>query len=335
MKRWIPWVMGSVAVIAIGVILVLSARFDSEAAVRVNIPQGASKEDVRDSLKTALGDNYGRMVYNLWYVAAGDPAKAHGSYLIEPGQSALKTARRLATGNQTPVTVTLNNMRTIDDFAKKLGAKIEATPAQIKSSLQKILGADPDYKSSAEFAAAFLPDTYEFYWTDHPDDVIKDLVAQRDEFWNEERLAKAKKLGLTPVQVATVASIVEEESNKKDEHPTIARLYMNRVNQGMKLQADPTVKFAVGDFSLRRITGKHLKVNSPYNTYKNTGLPPGPIRIPNKSTIDAVLNAPEHNYIFMCAKEDFSGRHNFATTYAQHQANARRYQAALNRRGIR
>ncbi len=164
---------------------------------------------------------------------------------------------------------------------------------------------------------------------------MEKLVGIRDNFWTKERLDKAAKLGLTPVEVATIASIVEEESNKKDERPMIARLYINRVKQGMKLQADPTVKFATGNFALRRITGKHLRTDSPYNTYKNVGLPPGPIRVPNAATLDAVLNAPEHNYIYMCAKEDFSGRHNFAADYATHRKNAKKYQAALNRRGIR
>jgi UPF0755 protein len=165
--------------------------------------------------------------------------------------------------------------------------------------------------------------------------VVNKLVDSRDAFWTTERRAAAKKMGLTPVEVAIVASIVEEESNKADERPLIARLYLNRYFIGMKLQADPTVKFAVGDFSLRRITGKHLTIDSPYNTYRNQGLPPGPIRIAEKTAMDAVLNAPQHSYLYMCAKEDFSGRHNFAEDYATHLQNARRYQDALNQRGIK
>ena len=157
----------------------------------------------------------------------------------------------------------------------------------------------------------------------------------RNRFWDKSRRSKAARLGLTPAEVATIASIVEEETAKTDEKPKVARLYLNRLQKGIKLQADPTVKFASGDFSLRRITGKHLAIESPYNTYKISGLPPGPIRVPASSTLDAVLNAPNHNYIYMCAKEDFSGYHNFASDYATHQANARRYQAELNRRGIR
>jgi len=335
MKRWTVALVIVVALIAIAGITIMSARFDSEVAVRVFIPKNATKNNIRDSLKLRLGDSYGAMVYRLWNVAAGDPAAAHGSYLVEPGASALETAHKIKQGRETPVKVTLNNMRTLDDLTKRLGAKIEATPADFKAALNKVLANDNRFGKPEEFAAAFLPDTYEFYWTDDPEHVISRLVDEQKSFWNQERMTKAAKLGLSPVEVATIASIVEEESNKKDEHPMIARLYMNRLKQGMKLQADPTVKFAVGDFKLRRITGKHLKTDSPYNTYKNTGLPPGPIRIPQKATIDAVLNAPQHDYIYMCAKEDFSGRHNFAVDYATHKRNAARYQAKLNKRGIR
>ncbi|MDE5675491.1 MAG: endolytic transglycosylase MltG, partial [Muribaculaceae bacterium] len=151
----------------------------------------------------------------------------------------------------------------------------------------------------------------------------------------EERIQKAKDLGLTPAQLMTIASIVDEETNKLDEKDEIGRLYINRYLKGMKLQADPTVKYAVGDFSLRRILNTHLKTSSPYNTYLNTGLPPGPIRTTSVATIDQILNSKPSDAIYMCAKEDFSGYHNFAATYKEHLANAKRYQAALNRRGIK
>ncbi|MDE7125694.1 MAG: endolytic transglycosylase MltG, partial [Muribaculaceae bacterium] len=173
------------------------------------------------------------------------------------------------------------------------------------------------------------------YWTASPAAIVENLVDVRDRFWNDSRSAKARAIGLTPAQVATVASIVEEETAKADERPLVARLYLNRLEKGMPLQADPTVKFSLGEFGLRRITGAHLKVESPYNTYKYKGLPPGPIRIADRSAIDDVLDAPRHNYIYMCAKEDFSGYHNFATDYASHANNARRYRQALDRRGIK
>lgn len=314
---------------------VLNKEFDSAVAVRVNIPKNATNESIQDSLSKALGVDYGGWVYRLWSTVIGDPARAHGSYVIEPGTSAYKAARTIASGNQTPVKVTFNNVRTIEQFLKQVGAKVEATPAQIDSAMTAILKEREDFGNREKFPAAFVPDTYEFYWTDTPEHIVNKMLAARDNFWTPDRLAKAEKLGLTPVEVATIASIVEEESAKKTELPIIARLYVNRVQQGMKLQADPTVKFATGNFALRRITGTHLKIDSPYNTYRNAGLPPGPIRIPEKSTIDAVLNAPKHDYLYMCAKSDFSGYHNFTSSYAAHAANARKYQNALNARKIR
>ena len=186
----------------------------------------------------------------------------------------------------------------------------------------------------AEYAAAFMPDTYEYYWTAGAERVINSMLDARNRFWNQERLDKANRLGLTPAQVAIVASIVEEETARTDERPMVARLYLNRLAKGMKLQADPTVKFALGDFGLRRILARHLTVDSPYNTYKIDGLPPGPIRIVEGSSIDAVLDAPAHSYIYMCARADFSGYHDFATSYDRHRINAARYQRALDSRGI-
>ena len=167
------------------------------------------------------------------------------------------------------------------------------------------------------------------------DELIERMRKEHERFWNKERLAQATAIGMTPEEVSTLASIVEEETNNNEEKPMVAGLYINRLHKDMPLQADPTIKFALQDFGLRRITNEHLKIDSPYNTYINIGLPPGPIRIPSKKGIDSVLNYTKHNYIYMCAKEDFSGTHNFAVTAAQHQANARRYQQALNRRKIK
>lgn len=210
---------------------------------------------------------------------------------------------------------------------------MECPADSFKQSLDTILSARG--YSRPEYVAAFLPDTYEMYWTSSPEAIVKRLTGYRDDFWTPERIAKAQELGLTPAQVATLASIVEEESNKADEYPQIARLYINRLNRGMRLQADPTVKFATGDFGLRRVRGNHLAFKSPYNTYLNNGLPPGPIRVAAGSTIDAVLSAPESPYLYMCARSDFSGYHDFASDYQTHRANARRYQQALNARSIK
>lgn len=208
------------------------------------------------------------------------------------------------------------------------------TDAEFIAALDSLLPS-AGFKSRDSYTAAFLPDTYEFYWTASAASTARKLLETRNAFWNDERRAKARKLGLTPVEAATLASIAEEETNNRDERATVARLYLNRVHKGMRLQADPTIKFALGDFSLRRIRGEHLNVNSPFNTYVNPGIPPGPIRVAEARTIDALLNSAPHDYIYMCAKEDFSGTHNFASDYATHCKNARRYQQALNRRNIR
>lgn len=307
------------------------ARYDGSDA-RINFPSGSSAEAITDSLRAHLGA-YGEKVATLWHLADGSPETAHGSYVVKHGTRALDASRMIKNGRQTPVRVVFNNARTMDDLAAKISRYLEFSDADFIAACDSTLpgmGYDKD-----NFEAAFVPDTYEFYWTAEPEYVVSRLVGFRDRFWNDSRTAKAAALGLTAQQVATLASIAEEETAKADELPKVARLYLNRLDRGMPLQADPTVKYAVGDFSLRRILAKHLAVGSPYNTYKNTGLPPGPIRVASQQAIDAVLDAPVHDYIFMCAKEDFSGYHNFATNLAAHQANARKYQAELNRRGIK
>ncbi|MCH5319547.1 MAG: endolytic transglycosylase MltG [Paramuribaculum sp.] len=298
----------------------------------VYIPRGSDSKDIKDSLQSALGLSDGKRVYFLWNLMGGRSETACGAYLIPKGTKSLSAARRLKRGTQTPVKIRFNNAVSFGDIAKKITTKTECDSASFIHAAQKIL-TDSGY-APQEFTAAFLPDTYETYWNDSPEKIVDRLLKANRRFWDENRKKKAAELGLTPVQVSTLAAIVEEETAKADERPIVARLYLNRLKSGMKLQADPTVKFAVGDRSLRRITGSHLKIESPYNTYLHAGLPPGPIRVPEATTLDAVLDAPPHNYLYMCAKEDFSGYHNFAVDYATHMNNARRYQAELNKRGI-
>ena len=184
------------------------------------------------------------------------------------------------------------------------------------------------------FPALFIPDTYEVYWETSAQSFVDRMAKVNHDFWNGKRTNKAKQIGLTPIEVVTLASIVDSETANNAEKSRIAGLYINRLNRGMLLQSDPTVIYAVGDFSIRRVLNIHLQTQSPYNTYIVHGLPPGPIRIPSIAGIDAVLNYERHNYIYMCAKEDFSGTHNFATTYAEHMQNARKYINALTKRNI-
>ena len=324
---------GIVVVAACAVMAVALASYGGDP-VRVNIPAGADKAQMRDSLAAGIGESLAAKVMLIWDLSGGTPARAHGSYLVDGGDTSLDIARRLRNGRQTPVRFTFNNVRTLGQLADKAAQAMEFTSGEFLAACDSVLPAR-GYKSAAEYPAAFLPDSYEFYWTASPQAFVAKLADTRDRFWTDERRAAASRLGLRPVEVATIASIAEEESAMADERPVIARLYINRLHKGMRLQADPTVKFAVGDFSLRRITGRHLGVQSPYNTYAREGLPPGPIRIADAATLKAVLDAPQHNYLYMCAKEDFSGRHNFAADGATHMANARRYRAALDRRGIK
>ncbi len=324
-------------VVAIGAILAFAfipyVDQASEDGDWVYILRDSSRQSVRDSLKSSLGSSMGTRVYILWSMMGGEPSRSNGAYKVTDGTTALSIARRISTGRQTPVNVTFNGTRTMSQLSERIASQLECSPQEFLDACDDVL---PDSGfSRAAYPAAFIPDSYEFYWSASPRNVVKRLLDYRNRFWTPERVAKAKSLGLTKVQAATVASIIEEETAKADERGKVARLYLNRIHKGMKLQADPTVKFAVGDFSLRRITGQHLKVNSPYNTYQIQGLPPGPIRVATSAAIDDVLNAPRHDYLYMCAKEDFSGYHNFAVDYSTHLANARRYQAELNRRNIR
>lgn len=313
------------------VIMVTAVRYRGQDRW-VTIPANSSSEAVRDSLVSALGLTDGNVVYDLWRMLGGGTSRAAGAYQVRKGQMSLLTAWRLSRGTQTPVSVSWSGVRTMDDLAKRLSRKFDFTAKDFLAACDSILPSEGFRKE--EFPAAFMPDKYEFYRTASASTVVRRMLEYRNKFWTEKRTAKARELGLTPIEAATLASIVEEETAKKDEMPVVARLYLNRLAKDMPLQADPTVKFAVGDVTLRRITGKHLKVQSPYNTYIHRGLPPGPIRLASRKVIEKVLEAPEHEFLYMCAREDFSGYHNFAEKYSDHQANAARYQAELDKRGI-
>ena len=311
----------------------IARTYDGAQPVRIYIPRGADSDDVSKILTDSLGD-YGATVARIWQWRDGKPEVAVGSYVISKGDRVWSVVNRLRFGAQTPIRLTFNNIRTLGDLASRISSKMTWDSAAFVNGCAEVLPA-MGYDTPEQYIAAFVPDTYESFWTDSPAKLIKRLTSVRDAFWTSERREQAKSLNLTPVQATTLASIVEEETAKGDERPKVARLYLNRLAIDMPLQADPTVKFAIGDPTLRRITVPMLRTPSPYNTYLNKGLPPGPIRMPERATIDAVLHAPQHNYIYMCAREDFSGYHNFTDNYAVHQANGVRYRAALDARGIK
>lgn len=327
------WVGAAAVVLAVALAWAGSrfmSSYGGEREAWVYIPQGSTPEAVRDSITSTLGAGFGGNVAGLVSV---DPEKIHGAYRVAPGDRAWRVARRISKGNQTPVRLTFNNVRTFPQLAERLASRMEFTPDEFLAAADSL--AREQGVSRLAFEAQFLPDTYEAYWTATPASVIEKIQANYSRFWTEERRAKASAEGLTPLQASIVASIVEEESNRADEHGLIARLYLNRLHKGMRLQADPTVRFALGDFSIRRVAGPMLSVDSPYNTYRVAGLPPGVIRLPSAATIDRVLSAPSHPNLYMCARTDGSGRHDFAPTYDAHLANARAYRAHLDSRGIR
>lgn len=258
-----------------------------------------------------------------------------GYYFFKKGTSCNAFINTLRAGRQTPLKLTFNNARTLDDFATKIAGQLQMEKTELlhllnDEKLTKSYGFD-----KADFIGLFLPNTYEVYYTISPKSFIDRMFKEYQRFWNAERKAKAKKLGYSPKEISILASIVDEETNKNDEKRRIAGVYLNRLKRGMPLQADPTLKFAVGNFSLKRILNIHKEINSPYNTYKYRGLPPSPIRQPSIAGIDAVLNAEKHNYLYFCAKADFSGYHAFAKTLAEHNRNANLYHRELNKRGIR
>ncbi len=257
-----------------------------------------------------------------------------GRYLIKNGMSNNELINLLRSGKQEPVNVTINTIRTLEQLAGKATKNLECD----SSALYDLL-TDENFISKYGFNKStiitmFIPNTYEFYWNTSAKQFFERMAKEYKKFWIQERKNKAASIGLSQSEVSILASIVQEETIKNDEKPAIAGVYLNRLQKGMLLQADPTIKFAIGDFSVKRILKKHLNIDSPYNTYKHKGLPPGPICLPSISSIDAVLNYQKHDYIFFCAKEDFSGYHNFAKTLSQHNINAKKYQAALNKKRI-
>lgn len=257
-----------------------------------------------------------------------------GRYPIYNDESNIDFVRRLRSGKQEPLMLTFNSVRTKSQLAGRISSQLMADSAHIDSLLNDTEFVAQYNLEPHTIISMFIPNSYEFFWDTDADAFIKRMKREYDAFWTAERLKKAEAIPMSPTEVITLASIVNEESNKVHEHPIIAGLYINRIKKGMLLQADPTVKFAVGDFGLRRILKSHLAIDSPYNTYKYKGLPPGPIRAPNISCIDGVLNYQKHNYLYMAAKETFNGEHNFAATYDQHLRNARKYHQALNARKI-
>lgn len=294
------------------------------------IPNDATFEKVQRDLHDG---NYVQDLMSFSFLARlldYDKEIKPGRYLLSPGMSNLEAIRFLQRGIQEPVSITFNNVRLRSELGEKITRNIAITAAEFDSALNLFIETNPYGFNRENVLCMFIPNTYEVYYTITAEGLIERMHTEYETFWNETRRRKADSVGLTPVEVSILASIVQAETIKRDEAPIVAGLYINRLRRDIALQADPTLVFASGDFTLKRVLDVHKEIVSPYNTYMHRGLPPGPINMPEIAYIDAVLNYTPSNYLYMCAREDFSGYHNFAATLSQHMVNARRYQQALS-----
>ena len=308
-----------------------NVSFDANQEQFVYIPTGASFTDVVNILnEKEMLENTASFEWVAEQMKYKNRIKP-GKYRIRKNMSNRDLVAMLRSGVQVPVEVVFNNIRTKEELASVISGQLEADSAAIIGLLGNDAFLEKYGFTEINGMALFIPNTYEFYWSTPTNKIFKKLSDERDAFWKRnDRLKKTEDMGLSPNQVYTIASIVEEETNQNEEKGNVASVYINRYHKGMPLGADPTIKFALKDFGLKRIYFKHLAVVSPYNTYRNKGLPPGPICTPSTKTIDAVLNAPKTDYLFFVARSDFKGYHTFSTSYAEHQKNAAIYQKALD-----
>ena len=308
--------------------------FDNETVVYIS--SETQYNALIEQLRPSLNSNLQRRAFDF-YAERLDLEKRFrtGRYMFREGESVIRAVRRLVLGEQSPVKLVVGEARTLPQLAGKLASQIEVDSATLLSAmrnkqLRKELGFVKD-----STIAMFIPNTYEVWWDITPERLLHRIKREYDHFWNEERTAKLKRCGLSNYEVMTLASIVYEEVKIPSEMRMIAGVYINRLRRGIALQACPTVKYAMGDFALQRILHKHLKYRSPFNTYINRGLPPAPICVPSIAAIDAVLNYADHNYLYFCARPELDGRHNFARTLKEHNANSRKYSAAIEKLGVK
>jgi len=315
-------------------IVVFKPNVKPDTALRIYLPSGSSFESLTDTLRSSEALKSERNFLITAKLKSFDRSLKSGSYLIEPGMNNSEIVNMLRSGKQAPVNVTFNNIRTLDELAARVGSQIEAD----QEALSRFFADESNYSADGftreTLISVFLPDTYQLYWSLDPKGFYRRMLKEYKTFWNDKRLASASALNLSPVEVSILASIIVEEAAKADEMPRIAGVYLNRLRKGIPLQADPTVKFAVNDFTIRRVLNEHLEVDSPYNTYKYSGLPPGPVRCPTKPSLEAVLKAEKHEYLFFVAKADFSGYHHFSRTLSEHNRYAAAYRRELNKRRI-
>lgn len=306
----------------------------NEDGVNIFIPMDAVYEEVKDSLREN-GILVNEKAFDILSARKRYNSNVKpGRYVITNSMSNNDIVNLLKSGSQTPVRITFNNIRTPAELSERLGEQLALDSATLhKALLNESLYSNEGFRAET-IIAAFIPDTYEVYWTVSADDLIGRMIKEFRRFWDKEKLQKARDAGLSPVEVSTLASIVDDEVLMEDEKPKIAGVYINRLRRNMPLQACPTIKFALKDFTIRRVLNEHLDVDSPYNTYMHTGLPPGPVRCASKSGLNSVLNAEDHNYLYFVARHDFSGYHHFSTNLRDHLNYANKYQKELNRMQI-
>lgn len=345
-KKGMPkWIWGVLCSLAVAIMVVAWQVYNSGFKLQNTTYLYVDADDNVDSISQKIESQTAPESMRVFHLFAGllnlkDRIRT-GRYEVSPQHTMLNLIRDIRNHHEKPIMLVVPSTRTMDAMAGKLANQLMLDSASIEQYLKdegniKALG-----YTKETLPGLFIPNTYEVYWDVSIPKLMERMQKENAAFWNEERMNKLQEVSqyageeMTKEKVITLASIVDSETADDGEKPTIAALYMNRMRKPMALQSDPTVIFAVGDFSIRRVLHEHLKVESPYNTYRNLGLPPGPIRVPSIAGIDAVLNHDKNDYIYMCAKEDFSGTHNYAVSYGEHLRNAARYTKALNERGIR
>jgi UPF0755 protein len=334
------FILSGTGLLTVLILILLYSRFfapnvfpDKSQQV-IYIPTGSSFEQVMDTLESKLGINNANILRWLAEKKNYPSNIKPGRYIIDKGMTYNRLINILRSGRQSPVKITFNNVRTLNQIAGKIGNQIEADSSSIISFLSDDSNFKADGFTKETIISVFIPNTYQVYWNTSARELYVRMLKEYRLFWTDGRLAKAKEKNLNPLEVSILASIIDDEVVKRDEKPRIAGVYLNRLQRGMPLQACPTIKFAMNDFTITRVLKKYLVVDSPYNTYIHSGFPPGPIGCATIDGIEAVLNAEKHDYLFFAARSDFSGYHNFSKTLSEHNRYAVMYQKELDKRKI-
>jgi UPF0755 protein len=339
-RKKLPYILSVSGLITLVILFLIYRQFFGKNVLAVNkstviyIPSGSSYEQVMDTLKSNVSVKSWKILSRIAEKKKYPDHIKPGKYVIDNDLSYIGLIDMLRSGKQTPVNITFKNFRSINQLAGRIGRRIEADSAQIAAFLSDPENYRNDGFTRENVISVFIPNTYQFFWNTGPGGLYTRMLKEYRKFWNNERLLKAKEKNLTPIEVSILASIIDDEVSKSDEKPRIAGVYLNRLKRGIPLQACPTIKFALNDFTITRVLTKYLQIDSPYNTYRHKGFPPGPIGCATIEGLNAVLNAEKHDYLYFAAKADFSGYHNFSRTLSEHNRYASEYQRELDKRKI-